>query len=102
MVGDCLDLGRCFQHPAFAPSIDDAVLTGPIGQEREWQLEDDCIAVLPCSGVLAGVDETKIPVLVLPEAVAAPGQWTGRQISFDPVAPIRLVRVIVEEIVTLE
>ena len=89
IVGDQFDLVRRLHHPAFSPGIDDPVFRGPIGQESERQLQDYGIAVLSGSRVDARIDEAKIAVFVLAEAVATPGQGTSRQILFQAVSPMR-------------
>src|SRR5260370_20682852 len=102
IVGDRLDLARRLQYPAFAPGIDDAMVAGPVGQERQWQFEDDRIAVLARPRVLAGVNKPEIDVFVLFEAIAFPRQRSRRQLPLDAVTPIGLARIIVEQVVAFE
>src|SRR5689334_17946145 len=102
IVGDGLDLARCLQYPAFAPGIDDAVVAGSVGQESQWQFEDDCIAILTRPRILPGVHETEIAVFVLFEAIAGPGQRSERYLSLDPMAPVGLARVVIKQPVALE
>src|SRR5580692_5519805 len=102
IVGNSVDLARGLQHPAFAPGIDNTVVIGSVGQESQWQFENDRIAILTSPRVLARIHETKISVGVLLEAVAVPGERSWRQLSLDPMAPFRLARVKVEELVALE
>src|SRR5580693_8436143 len=96
IVGNSVDLARGLQHPAFAPGIDNTVVIGSVGQESQWQFENDRIAILTSPRVLARIHETKISVGVLLEAVAVPGERSWRQLSLDPMAPFRLARVIVD------
>src|SRR3954463_8976961 len=102
MVRDRLDFARGLQHPAFAPSIDNTVLAGRVGQECERKFENYRIAILSSPGVLARIDKPKVAVHVSLEAIAVPGQWTRRQISLGPVSPIRLCRIVVEQVVAFE
>src|ERR1700720_631903 len=102
IVRNRLDLVRCLQHPAFAPGIDDAAVAGSVGQECQWQFENDRIAILAGPRVLARVDETKVAVSVLFEAIAGPGQRAWRQLSLDAMAPFGLARVIIEQVIALE
>src|ERR1700751_6297767 len=97
IVGDRLDLARCLQHPAFAPGVDDTVLAGFVGQERQWQFENDRIAILARPRILARIHEAEIAVFVLFEAIAVPGQRSWWHLSLEPMSPIGLARVKVEQ-----
>src|SRR5689334_7285317 len=61
IVGDRLDLARCLQYPAFAPGIDDAMVAGSVGQESQWQFEDDCMAILTRPRILPEYTKRKLP-----------------------------------------
>src|SRR5260370_42615183 len=102
IVGDRLDLARRLQYPAFAPGIDDAMVAGPVGQERQWQFEDDRIAVLARPRVLPGAHKPEIAVFVLFEAIAVPRQRSRRQLPLDALTPIGLARMSYEPFVASE
>src|SRR5215831_10123424 len=85
-----------------SPQVFDTVFVRCAGQKRQRQFQDDCIAVLTCSSVLAGVHEPEISVCVFFEPVAVPRQWSGRQFPLGAMPPFRLARVVVEKVVAFQ
>src|SRR6185369_9859984 len=103
MIGNGLDLFSGLQHPTFAPCIYDPVVIGRTRDEGQWNFENDGVDVYACLAVSPAIDKAKVTFGVFVELISAPGKWTGWEFTFVTfVAPLRIVRIKVEQVVSFE
>ena len=94
-----------FEHPAFAPGVDQAITRRIRSDERMGYLQDDRVAVLPGTTITAIIHKPVIPVRVFLKLVASPFPWARWQIQLRsgsvPLheSPFGKVRAVIEQII---
>ena len=87
IIGNCLDLVRGFQHPAFTPAVNDAIVSRIIGEKSERNLEDDRVDIDSRLAVSAVVHKNIVTVFIFEKLVAIPFEVARPSGSLiDPIA----------------
>src|ERR1044072_7907898 len=102
IVGDCLDLVRGFQHPAFAPAVDDAIVSWVLSEKSERNLEDDGVDVYSRLAVSAVVDKNKVAIFIFKKLVAIPREILRQLSLIAVVSPVGIVRIAIEQVIACE
>src|SRR6185369_6160379 len=102
-IRDCLDLVRGFQHPAFTPAVNDAIVGRVSGKKSERNLEDDRVDIDSRLAISAVVDKNKVAVFIFEKLVAIPREVSRRQLSLiTVVSPLRIIRIAIEQVIAFE
>ena len=102
VVGDSGDFSGGFAHPAFAPSVDDAVPFRVGGQEAQRNFQNDGIYIFARLRVSAAINEAKISLRVFVIGLAIPSWRARRQIKFFAPTVVGTGRIEIEKLISFQ